>query len=353
MYLIIDGSSLLSTNYYGTIPIDVMKAKTDEEKDKAYKKIMQTSDGVYTNGVFSSLRSVLRMIEDQNPEGIAVCFDVSKDTFRRTIYSDYKGQRGETPNPLKEQFGTFNKILTEIGIPTFYSHEYEADDLAGSIAKTIEKLGGKCAVISADKDYYQLVSEKTDFWRIIPSPAKKKYENLYGINFSKYSKDNNLPAGIFKIDLSTGIIADKDIIHITPTQFIDYLAVVGDKVDNIPGVNLVGPNTIVPLLQKYGSLENIYDIIKQAEKDGKLDKLASEIKSIGVKKNPIKSFIEHEDDARMSKLLAKINCSCNVPNNINDYQLDLDYNKLAEVIDRYEFKSLKDFVKEQEFEIER
>mgnify|MGYP002868804652 CR=1 FL=1 len=352
MYLIIDGSSMLSTNYYGTLPFSVLTAKTDEEKAKHFKEIMQTKDGVYTNGVFSSLRNILNIINDQQPEGIAVCLDASRDTFRRELYSDYKAQRGGTPSPLKEQFNTFNKILNEIGIPTFYSTRFEADDLAGSLARKIESLGGTCAVMSADKDYYQLVTSNTKFWRIIPSPAQPKYKKLYGINFSQYVKDNNLPKGVFEITEDTGIIADKEIIHLTPEQFIDYLSVVGDKVDNIPGVQSVGPKSIVPLLQEYGTLSDIYSAIQEAMDEGTMKQLADDFKEIGVKKSTINALMDHKDEADLSRLLAQINCSCPVPNDLESYKLNINKDGLAEVINRYEFKSLEKFI-DEEMELER
>lgn len=348
MFLIIDGSSMLSTNYYGTLPFSVVTAKTEEEKIKHYGEILHTSDGIYTNGVFSSLRNILNIIKDQNPEGILVCLDASRDTFRREIYADYKAQRGGTPSPLKEQFTTFNEILNEIGIPTFYSTRFEADDLAGSLAAKIESLGGDCVVMSADKDYYQLVSDKTKFWRIIPTPAQQKYEKLYGIKFEQYTKNNHLPKGVFEITKDTGIVADKEIINLTPSQFIDYLAVVGDKVDNIPGIASVGPNTIVPLLQEYGSLDDIYDAINTAQEENTTKDLIQKFKNLGIKKNPINAFVEHKDDAILSKQLAEINCGIQINGNLTSYKLMLNNDALKDVIQKYEFRSLEKFIEYDE-----
>ena len=274
MYIIIDGSSMLSTNYYGTLPREMLFAKTDEEKEKLYDKIMQTSNGVYTNGVFTSLKQILWMIKQQKPEGIVVVLDRSRNTFRRELYQDYKAQRGGTPKPLKEQFVTFAEVLKEIGIPVFSSENYEADDLAGAIAKNLEVSGKECVLMSADKDYYQLVSEKTSLWRIVPSPAKKKYEDAYGIDFEEYAKEHNLPTGIFETKYGDRILAEGAMVDLTPEQFVDYLAVVGDKSDNIPGVDRVGPMTILPLLKRYDSLESIYNEIDNAVLDGSEKELA-------------------------------------------------------------------------------
>lgn len=353
MFLIIDGSSLLSTNYFGTLPLSVTMAKTDEEKTKHYNEIMQTSDGKYTNGVFSSLRTILTIIRDQKPEGVLVCLDASRDTFRREIYSEYKAQRTAVQSPLAEQFKTFNSVLSQIGIPTFFSPKYEADDLAGSLAAKIEKFGGSCVVLSGDKDYYQLVSDKTNFWRIVTTPAQPKYEKLYGIKFGEYSKDNNLPANIFEITQSTGLIADKEVVHLTPEQFIDYLAVVGDKVDNIPGVPSVGPSTIIPMLEKYGSLDGIYRTINEAILNHSEKELALEIKSLGIRKNPIQTLIDNKDKADLSKQLATIDCSVPMPGDLESYKLNINQSALEEVIKRYEFKSLQPFIEHSDEEMER
>ena len=101
--LIIDGSSLLSTQFYGNLPKEILFAKTEEEKEKYFYKIMQTSKGVYTNAVYGFLRTLFKIIKDQKPKYLAVTWDISRNTFRRELYADYKGNRGETLKPLKEQ----------------------------------------------------------------------------------------------------------------------------------------------------------------------------------------------------------------------------------------------------------
>lgn len=349
MFLIIDGSSMLSTNYYGTLPTMVLMAKTEEERALYYDKIMQTKDGTYTNGVFSSLKQILRIIENQKPEGIAVVFDATRDTFRREIYKEYKGQRSATPIPLKEQFITMENVLSEIGIPVFYNETYEADDFAGAIVKKLEKAGQECVLLSGDKDYYQLVSDKTKLWRIVTSNAKSKYEKVYNINFDEYQKRLNLPMGVFEITPETGIIAEKEVLNLRPEQMVDYLAVVGDKADNIPGVANVGPASIVPLLTEYESLDNIYMIIKAAVHQKKDKELASLWKDkLGVKKNPINALLAKEDDAKLSKRLAAICTDIDdtlVPPNVEHYRLNINYKALNSVINRYSFNSLRTFIK--------
>lgn len=347
MYIIIDGSSMLSTNYYGTLPREMLYAKTDEDKAKLYPKIMQTSGGVYTNGVFTSVKQILEMIQQQNPEGIIVVLDRSRNTFRRELYADYKAQRVSTPAPLKEQFTTFADVLTEMGIPVYSSDRYEADDLAGAIAKKLEDANKNCVLISADKDYYQLVSEQTSLWRIIPSTARAKYETAYNMNFDEYTASHNLPASMFETKYGDGILAEGAFCMLNPEQFVDYLAVVGDKSDNIPGVDRVGPMTIIPLLLEYGSLDNIYAVIDFAVQNDKTKELAKEWKDkLAIKTNPINAFVKHKADALLSRNLAKIETNIDeIPADSKSYDLNIDKAGLARVIKEYEFASLWPFAK--------
>ena len=346
MYLIIDGSSMLTTNYFGTLPRELVFAKTEEAKVALYPKIMQTSDGKYTNAVYTSLKQIFKMIQQQRPEGIVVVLDCTRNTFRREIYSEYKAQRSKTPAPLDEQFNTFAEVLSAIGIPVFYSNKYEADDLAGAIAKRLENAGKQCVLISGDKDYYQLVTSQTSLWRIVPGHAKKKYEKVYGINFNQYTSDNNLPTGIFETKLGDKIMIEDSLANLSPEQFVDYLAVAGDKADNIPGVHGVGSMTIIPLIQKYGSLDEIYKIIEEAEGNGESKQLATQWKTeLGIKSSPINALLKNKQNAYLSQLLAKIKVDVDeLPDNIHQYDLAIDRSNLDKVLQDYEFVSLKNMI---------
>ena len=97
MFLVIDGSSMLVTNYYGNLPREIMFEKDEEKKKSYYPKIMHTSKGVYTNAIYGMLRTLLKIIKEQQPEYMAIVFDKSRDTFRRELYAEYKGTRKETP----------------------------------------------------------------------------------------------------------------------------------------------------------------------------------------------------------------------------------------------------------------
>ena len=159
MFLIIDGSSMLSSSYYGNLPKPILFAKTEEERAKHYDKIMHAPDGTYTNGIFTMLRTVLKILKNQKPNHIAFVFDKTRNTFRRELYADYKGTRGETPAPLKQQFVLAEEMFQEMGFPVFFSDEYEADDFAGSIT---EKFWQQDSIVlmTKDVDYLQLVLDE-------------------------------------------------------------------------------------------------------------------------------------------------------------------------------------------------
>jgi DNA polymerase-1 len=210
----------------------------------------------------------------------------------------------------------------------------------------LEEAGKECVLISGDKDYYQLVSPKTSLWRIIPSTAKEKYEKTYNINFDAYTTEHNLPVGIFETKYGDGVLAEGEVVNLMPEQFVDYLAVVGDKSDNIPGVDRVGPKSIIPLLKEYGSLDNIYSIIHYAENNGKTKELAVEWKNkLGIKTSPINAFLKNEENARLSQKLAKIETNVDEElGPIENYKMNINKDGLRNVIERYEMWSLRGII---------
>ena len=140
VFLIVDGSSMLSTAYYGTLPVSVKMAKTEEEKQLAYQSLLHTSDGRYTNAMYTMIRSLFKLLDDVKPKYFAVAFDVSRNTFRRTqLGADYyKANRKETVSPLKSQFIQMEQFLQDIGVTVLCSPDYEADDFVVSVvARTL------------------------------------------------------------------------------------------------------------------------------------------------------------------------------------------------------------------------
>ena len=278
--LIIDGSSLLSTSFYATATAYLM-AKTDEDKEKALERLMKTSDGRYTNGVFPFMRTLLSLIKKNQPTHLAIVWDVSRQTFRQEIAGGtYKGTRKATPHPLKEQFISTQNLLQGI-IPQFLSGRddeevYEADDFAGSLAKRFQT---EIPVFlhTKDEDYLQLVDSNTRVW-LGSSKADKMFEDL-NLNRQEF----NVPDGFFEFTLSTL----KDIKGLEPYQIVEYKALCGDTSDNIPGVKGVGEKAVIPLLQEYGTIEAIYETIENlsAREEKELKKFFKE--SLGIGRSPI------------------------------------------------------------------
>lgn len=278
--LIIDGSSLLSTSFYATATAYLM-AKTDEDKEKALERLMKTSDGRYTNGVFPFMRTLLSLIKKNQPTHLAVVWDVSRQTFRQEIAGGtYKGTRKATPHPLKEQFISTQNLLQGI-IPQFLSGRddeevYEADDFAGSLAKRFQT---EIPVFlhTKDEDYLQLVDSNTRVW-LGSSKADKMFEDL-NLNRQEF----NVPDGFFEFTLSTLT----DIKGLEPYQIVEYKALCGDTSDNIPGVKGVGEKAVIPLLQEYGTIEAIYETIENlsAKEEKELKKFFKE--SLGIGRSPI------------------------------------------------------------------
>ncbi len=230
--LIIDGSSLLSTQFYGNLPREILFAKTSEEKEKYYYKIMQTSKGVYTNAVYGFVRTLLRILKEQKPKYLAVAWDISRDTFRRELYPEYKGNRGETAVPLKEQFVLCQKLLDRMNIRQFMDERYEADDFSGTLSKRFEQ-DVPIRIMTKDNDYLQLVSDRTNLW-MIHSTAKKT-EELY----KKYAgKTNPSEAPDRCFTFNTELV--KLEFGIEPASVSSLKGLQGDSSDNIKGVPGIG-----------------------------------------------------------------------------------------------------------------
>ena len=211
--MIIDGSSLVYRAFYA-LPL------------------LNTKSGVYTNGVYGFLTMLYKIREEYNPSHICVAFDRSVKTFRHEEYSEYKGTRDKIPSELSQQFPLVREILGYLGIKTYDMDRYEADDIAGTLAKMGEEAGMEVILVTGDKDYLQLATEKTNV--IITKKGISETE--------KYNSE--------KIKLVYGI---------EPKAFIDLKGLMGDKSDNIPGVPGVGEKTALKLIIKYGNLEAVYD----------------------------------------------------------------------------------------------
>jgi DNA polymerase-1 len=230
-----------------------------------------TRSGEPTAGVFGFTSVLLRILEQDKPNYLAVAFDTGR-TFRDDLFADYKGTREKMPDDLRSQIERIRQLVDALNIPRLELEGYEADDVLGSVARQISKRGFGVKIITGDKDLLQLVDDRI----VVSLPGKSLAD----------AKDY----------LREDVI---DFLGVRPDQIVDYKALVGDKSDNIPGVYGVGKKTAATLLEKYDNLDNIYAHLEEL--------------STGVRKKLETS----REDAYLSRQLARIVLDLEIP-------LDLD-----------------------------
>lgn len=338
VFLIVDGSSMLSTAYYGTLPVSVKMAKTEEEKQIAYQSLLQTSDGRYTNAMYTMIRSLFKLLDDVKPKYFAVAFDVSRNTFRRTqLGADYyKANRKATASPLKEQFVQMEQFLRDIGVTVLCSPDYEADDYVASVVACTQACNDDVTYIlhSKDHDYMQLVSDSVMLYRPMTKTRLDGMladgiitgDDIFGTNVLKYTPDI--------------VYAD---CGVRPECIVDLMALTGDIGDGIPGCKGVSA-AAAPLIDYYVTIDKLYDAVDACvtAKDEKALSIFWK-ETLGVKRSPLKALRTYRDDVVMSRKLAYM-CRdvANVSCNLFDYQLCLNSNRMVSCLLEYEMKSLID-----------
>ena len=249
----------------------------------------QTSKGEPTAGIYGFARELVRVLEQEKPEYLAVAFDVGK-TFRDEIFPEYKATREKMPDELRSQIERIREMVDAFHIPRLEMEGFEADDVLGSIAKIAAEQGLGVKIITGDRDLLQLVNERT---------------------------------AVYLAGDDQTYITDQDVINklgVRPDQVVDYKALVGDVSDNIPGVKGVGEKTATALLEKFGTLDAIYQNIDQVE-------------------NRWKAKLEaNKNAAYMSRDLARIEINL-------DLKLDLEH----AAIKPFDPSKLEAFFKEMEF----
>lgn len=267
-----------------------------------------TSKGKNTNAQFGFTNTLIDLLNKQKPSHMAVCFDTEEPTERHTDYADYKANRQEAPEDLLASIPDIKKIIQGLNIPIIETHGFEADDVIGTLAKQAEKFGYDVYMVTPDKDYGQLVSDKIKVFK--PPYQGGDFEIL----------------GPKEVCEKWGI---KEV-----SQVIDVLGLMGDAVDNIPGIPGVGEKTAAKLLAEYGTLENILanaDQIKGA--------LGEKVRA-------------GKDLAIMSKKLATININSPVQFHEEDFCVkDMNKEMLKEVFADLEFKTLGKRILGEEFNV--
>lgn len=338
--LLIDGSSLLSTQFFGSLPKQILFAKTMEEKEGFFNKILQTGDGFYTNGVFGFVKYLFKILKEQKPSHIAVAWDLTRNTFRRELYAEYKGNRSETMAPLADQFAICEEVVSALGISQFMSNTYEADDFCGSLARKFEE-EIPVFILTKDNDYLQLVNDKTKLW-LMHSSAEKTDElyEKYGID----KKTINAPDRTFVYD--TELIRKE--FGVEAENVNSLKGIMGDASDNIKGVSGVGEATARALIGYYKTVDNLYK-----ELNGKTKKELDEIKNrwkeeLQIKRSPMNYLLKESDTelvgekaARLSEELATIKRDIDLGAlTLADLRVNLNKEKGLRVLSALEFKSI-------------
>lgn len=335
MFLIIDGSSMLSSSYYGNLPKQILFAKTEEERAKHYDKIMHAPDGTYTNGIFTMLRTVLKILKTHNPDHIAFVFDKTRNTFRRELYADYKGTRGETPAPLKQQFALAEEMFQEMGFPVFFSDQYEADDFAGSIT---EKFWQQDSIVlmTKDVDYLQLVSDERNVRAWMVQVSQEKADKLFAA-YQVDKKRTNLPDKVFEFT-ETYIQGEYGLS--SGNMVIDWKALAGDSSDNIPGVKGISDKSSIPLLNEYQTVEALYEALE--EEGSGIEDFWKEF--LGLRKGSYKKLTAPgaKESALLSKQLATIRRDIPIAAELSDFTCIPNREGFLKIVDRFGFQSLKD-----------
>lgn len=279
-FVLIDGHSILNRAFYG-VPI------------------FTNSEGLHTNAVFGFLNIMFKIIDSKQPDYMAVAFDVHQPTFRHEMFKDYKGTRKPMMEELREQVPVIKELLQKMNITTVELPGYEADDVIGTLSKKGEKAGMEVDVISGDRDLLQLASDHIT----ICIPKTKKGQTTV----EEYNTE-----GVRRL------------YKVTPTEFIDVKALMGDSSDNIPGVPGIGEKGATAIISQFGSIENAYDH-------------ADEISNTRNRN----ALLNNYEMAQMSKTLATINIQSPVEVTPEQCKLEDIYTEDAlEMIKRLEFKSM-------------
>lgn len=217
--LIFDGNSIINRAFYGV-------------------RLLTNSKGQYTNGVYGFLNIFLKFLEEENPDYLAVAFDLKAPTFRHKQYEGYKAKRKGMPEELASQMPLLKQILNNMNVACLEAEGYEADDIIGTVSYNCEKMEMQCVIITGDKDDLQLASDTTTVRLVVTKGGN--------------TETTNYDSG--KVYETFGV---------TPEEFISVKALMGDPSDNIPGVAGIGEKTAFSLIQRYKSLDDLYENIPQ------------------------------------------------------------------------------------------
>ncbi len=278
--VLIDGHSILNRAFYGVPDLT-------------------NSEGLHTNAIYGFLNIMFKILEEEKPDYLTVAFDVHAPTFRHEMYAEYKGTRKPMLDELREQVPVMKEVLKAMGIKIIEQAGLEADDLLGTLSKRCAAKGMEVSIISGDRDLLQLATERVKIRIPKTKQGKTEIEDYYAADV-------------------------KERYGVTPKEFIDVKALMGDTSDNIPGVPSIGEKTATKIVQDYGSIENAFA-------------------NVSALKPPraSKALEEHYDLAQLSKVLATINVDAEVAYDLEEAKLENLFTEAAYVLfQRLQFKNL-------------
>lgn len=215
--LVIDGNSIMNRAFYGI-------------------RVLTNKKGMPTNALTGFMNIYMKLLKEESPDHIAVAFDLHAPTFRHKMYADYKGTRHAMPDELRAQMPVIKQILTALGVTIVEKEGFEADDIIGTLSHAAEEQGGECTISTGDRDSFQLITDK-----VTVRLASNKEDIIY------------TPAKI------------AEVYGVTPREMLEVKTLMGDSSDNIPGVPGVGEKTALGLIQKYHTVEYIYQNLDTIE----------------------------------------------------------------------------------------
>lgn len=296
--IVVDGNSIVNRAFYGIMG----------------SKMLQTSDGTYTNAIYGFLAILFKELEEINPEYIAVAFDLKAPTARHKMFEGYKANRKGMPEELAAQMPILKKILKAMNIMIIEREGYEADDILGTLSVMGEKAGLEVALLTGDRDAFQLATDKVSIY-IPRTKAGKTETDIF---------DRNKVLEVYGVE---------------PKQMIEVKGLQGDTSDNIPGVPGIGEKTALSIVKEYGSIDKLYEMI-----DNGIDNLKGKQRE---------KIAENKELAILSKKLGTINLEAPVDMGIDDLKLkDWDKSEVLEIFKELRFnRYIERFKLEEEGEL--
>jgi len=272
---IIDGSSYIFRAYFGI------------------RQFLSTSKGFPTNALYGFINMLQKVVKDEKPDYLCVAFDSKEKTFRHDIYPDYKANRDAPPEDLAKQFPYFEPLVDAFNISSIRIPGYEADDIIGTLALKGSKAGFRVVIVSGDKDMMQLVSPKV---QMLDTMKNKRI----------------------------GVDEVKEKFGVPPEKVIEVMGLMGDSSDHIPGVKGVGPKTATELIQKYGSIKELYKCIDEIEKKKLKEKL-----------------VQDKERALLSRKLVTIDTAMKLECSLDDLKVrPSKHEDLRKLFSEFEFSSM-------------